>query len=162
MGLGAPRENQQPDKPLKPLTPETSRRLGEALQHFDQLHPDFKQGRDDERDAQRAKIWNRTCKEMDGHLRQVAKVLINSHQLNLDMGSDGGGRGTKPWIEETSSRFDRLYFRLEGDTVIASFGQDQEVGRGTIDGITYDWIEQAVVEWVIRSVQSATVGVLTG
>lgn len=152
MGHGAPRELEQNDEPERSLDPAVHAELSRALDKMDRSNPAFKASRDEERGAQIVKLWNRTCKEIDAHLRALARVLINSHQLSLDMGSDGGGRGTKPWLEETSMAFDRLVFRLEDGTVLATTG-DRVLTRGSIDDVSYEWIEAAVVAWVVSSVE---------
>ncbi|HHO50156.1 MAG TPA: hypothetical protein ENK18_04600 [Deltaproteobacteria bacterium] len=155
LGLGASRELKQQDRPQRPLEPELHERLTTALDKLDQLNPAFKASRDEERGAQMVKLWNRTCKDIDAHLRTLAKVLIDSHQLSLDMGSDGGGRGTRPWLEETSMAFQRLIFRLEDETVLATTG-DRILARGSLDEVTYDWVQSAVVAWVVTSVEQHT------
>ena len=152
MALGS-RPPTQTEPTGRPLAAEVSARLGAALEQMDHLDPQFKANRDEERNMQMVKIWNRTCSTIDGHLRALAKVLINSHQLSLDMGSDGGGRSTKPWLEETSMRFERLVFRLEGQQVVVTSG-DRAIGRGSIDDVSYDWIEEMVVAWVIGAVEA--------
>jgi hypothetical protein len=134
------------------LTPELSSKLDVALEKLDKVNAKFKAARDEERFAQSSKSWNAVCGEIDTHLRNVAKTLILSHQLNLDIGSEGGGVKAKPWIEEMSQVFERLYFRLEGDQAVAFYGS-RTVATTRIKEIDYTWIERAVVDWVVMSVE---------
>lgn len=135
------------------LDPALASRLTAALERLDELDPDFKRNREEERIAQLAKKWSNTCLEMVEWMREIGQAVIHSHQLSLDMGSDGAGLGMVPWLEETSLKFKRLDFELKQDgTVIASTG-GREVGTGHVDAITYDWLQRMVVEWVVVSVE---------
>jgi hypothetical protein len=152
VGHGPARTLSGGEDKLVELSPELSSKLDVALEKLDKLNAKFKAARDEERFAQSSKIWNKTCGEIDGHLRNVAKTLVLSHQLNLDIGSDGGGVKAKPWIEEMSQVFERLFFRLEGDQVIASFGS-RTVATARIKDMSYSFVEQAVVDWVVMSIE---------
>lgn len=129
--------------------------LTSALERLDQVDETFKANRDDMRFAQRAKLWGATSKEVDTWLRELGNLLHDSHQLSLDIGSDGGGHGTKPWIEDGERKFPRLYFKLlEGD--ILAVAGDNEIGRTTLAGLAFEWVESMVVAWIVSSVEAKT------
>ena len=150
MGLGAPRQEDQAVE-ARPLSDEANRALREALTQLDGVNESFRESRDLERDSQLLKLWNRKSKEVVAILRGVAKTMIDSHQLSLEMGSTGGGRNIRPWLEESSQAIDRLEFVLDDYEVVAKVG-DQEVLRGPIDRVGYEWVEEAVVNWVLAAV----------
>jgi len=152
MGHGPARELQTATEEPPELDPAIAKRMAEALNKLDALDPEFKASRDEERDAQMSKNWGRKCKDINDHLRTVARVLIRSHQVGLDNGSFGGGRQTQPWIEETQGKLGRLMFQLAGDEVQVVSGE-KLLGRGTLDEVTYDWIERMVVKWVILAAE---------
>lgn len=155
MGSGPARELGGPGGPVKALSPTLAARLTAAVQRLDKLDPQFKQARDDERMGQLAKAWGGACTEIDAHLRAVAQVLIFSHQISLDMGSEGGGRGAMPWIEETGYKFKRLYFRLEDDGTVVAVAADRTIASAPdLAAISYDWVEQTVVDWVVSSIET--------
>ncbi|MEQ1570144.1 MAG: hypothetical protein ABMA64_31210, partial [Myxococcota bacterium] len=151
MGKGGARELQSGNQEVAPIRPELAARLEQALGVLDQLNPTFKSGRDEERYAQTTKAWHRVCAEVDHHLRTLGKALVESHQLSLDIGSDGGGVNAKPWIEEIGGSLDRLWFKLDGAKVVAFFGQ-RGLGEASLYDLTYEWVEQMVVEWVVAGV----------
>jgi hypothetical protein len=136
------------------LNPELAPKLTQALKLMDQLDADFKAARDEERYAQLSKKWNRVTKEISDMGRQLAKVLIQSHQLSLDVGIEGGGPKAKPWIEETSMKFERLYLVLNDDSSVDAMFKDEKIGTGHVDELTYEWYEQMVAEWLVRAIQS--------
>ena len=119
MGSGAARELEAKVSSDRSMDPELSARLRSALEKLDKMDPDFKAGRDDERTQQLTKAWKGKCKEIDGMLRELGHVLINTHQVALDVGSDGGGRDTRPFFEDLAGKFPKLDFRLQGDKVVA-------------------------------------------
>lgn len=155
MGSGAPRNDVQQKVEGRPLSGEVNQALAKALRVMDEHHPSFKDNRKEEKDSQLTKMWNRKCREIDDYLRAIAKVMIDSHQLSLDMGSDGGGRGTRPWLEETNQAFDKLYIKLDNEEVVAVTG-DTELLRGPVGRLSYDWVEEAVVNWVLTGVELRT------
>lgn len=153
MGSGGARELGQANGPLDPLPEELAKQVSAALEKMDALDPTFKERRDDELYTQNVKVWNSTSKEIDGHLRVLARVLIGGHQLSLDIGSDGGGASTKPWLEETSMSFDRLYFKLKNGTEVHATYKDETFDIGTIEqAVQYEWVEQMVVKWIVLAV----------
>ncbi len=154
MGIGAPRTEEKVVE-LKGLSADAVHLLSEALAKLDATHEAFRESREEERQQQLVKLWNQKCRQIDDWFRAIAKVLINSHQLSLDMGSDGGGRSTRPWLEETSQAFARLTLSLEDEEVVARTG-DQEVLRGPVDRLSYEWIEEAVIQWVLIAVEATT------
>lgn len=159
MALGAPRENNQPEEILRPVSDEVSTRLRTALTRMDSVDPAFKRDRDDERNSQLSKQWNKQSKEINTHLNALAKSLVRAHQLSLEVGSEGGGRAIRPWVGETSMRFDRLYLSLHDGDVVATYRND-EIDRVPRERVTYEWLEQTVVDWVVRAVEEASVEVV--
>lgn len=153
MGKGAARELSHSDDEPQPLEEDLAQRLAEALEKIDRIKPAFKSTRDEERYAQMSKAWHRLCGEIDAHLRQVGKSIHASHQLSLDVGSDGGGINTKPFIEEISGAFERLVFRLE-DTKVLATSAGRSILVGTVADVSYDWIKRAVVDWVVFSAEN--------
>lgn len=158
MGDGPARELEVDTGPPPELSPGLSNKLGQALDRMDQVDEAFRTARDEERQAQMAKRWAKQCKDILMELRTIIKVLHESHQLSLDIGSDGGGRGTRPWVEETAHTFDRLYLSLEDSgSVLASAG-DLMLARSPLADINYEWLEKLVVVWVVRSIDARTRG----
>lgn len=128
-------------------------KLTTALERLDRADETFKTNRDDMRFAQRAKLWGATSKEVDAWLRELGNLLHDSHQISLDIGSDGGGHGTKPWVEDGERKFPRLYFKLlEGDILAVS--ADREVGRSSLAGLAFEWVESMVVTWIVSSAEA--------
>jgi len=152
MGSGAPRELGGPQQELPPVPADLSTKLTFALAKLDQLNAPFKQARDDERSLQTNKAWNAKCKEIDAHLRLGALVLINSHQLSLDIGSDGGGIRTAPWTEETAMAFAKLSIKVEEDGSIAAVSDGETILSGKMEDIDYDWVLKAMIEWAVKAV----------
>lgn len=152
MGHGPARELARAEDKEVELNAELSARLDVALARLDKLDARFRAAREEERFAQNTKIWNRLCAEIDGHLRTMAKVLFTSHQLNLDIGSDGGGMKARPWMEEMGQTFERLWFKLDGGQVVASSGA-RTIATAKLKEITYAWVERAVVDWVVGSAE---------
>jgi hypothetical protein len=153
MGHGAARELESASGPLPDLDPALAERLDVAMAKMDTLDAEFKSSRDDERLAQMSKRWNAVCKQVDADFRTIAKVLVNSHQLSLDMGSDGGGIAIKPWMEDTQGKFERLSLRLTADDdVVASIG-GRDFARGKPEDVDFDWLMKLVVEWLVQSVE---------
>lgn len=151
--LSAPREVVVAT-PERPMSDALSAKLDSALEKVDKRNPKFKAARDEERFSQTSKAWNRLCTEIEQHLRAVAKALVQSHQLNLDIGSEGGGINAKPWIEEMSGVLERLSFKIDNRAIVATT-QRGVIGMTPLkDGITYDWIEGMVVEWVLACAEA--------
>jgi hypothetical protein len=126
-----------------------SARLDAALEKVDKRDQKFKAARDEERFAQTSKAWNRLCAEIDAHLRAVAKAVVQSHQLNLDIGCDGGGINAKPWIEEMGGVLERLSYKVDDRSIVA-FTKRAVIATIPIKGgVSYDWIEGTVVDWVV-------------
>ena len=149
MGHGAARELEKDTGPLKPLPDDLSEKVGSALEILDKIDAGFKERRDDELYTQNVKKWGNVARGMDAHLRSLCKVLIEGHQLSLDIGSDGGGASTKPWLEETSMVFERLYFKLVDGTEVHATYEDETFMKGSTDDATnYDWVEKVVVKWI--------------
>jgi len=149
MGHGAARELDGPDGPLPELASELSAKLGTAMQRLDGMSAAFKEARDEERFMQRVKAWNSTCKEIDAHLRTIAKVLIDAHQFSLDIGSDGGGKNTQPWLEETAMTIPKVHFRLEEDGKVSAASDGRVIMSCEMDEVSYAWLERAVIEWAV-------------
>lgn len=148
MGHGAARELAQGDAGGRELEPELVAMLDAALEKLDAKDEKFKAARDEERFAQRSKLWHKACGELDVHLRGVANVLIKTHQLNLDIGNEGGGLKSTPWIEEMAGVLPRLCFSLDGTTVVASCG-GQALASASVQQANYAFVERAVVAWVV-------------
>jgi hypothetical protein len=154
MGSGPARELVTDSGPPKPLPDELAEKVEAALSKLDSIDPGFKERRADELFTQNVKAWTRTAKAMDAHLRAIAKTLINFHQLSLDIGSDGGGASTKPWLEETSMAFERIYFKLVDGTEVHATFQDEPILKGSVeDALDRAWLEKAVTKWIQLAVQ---------
>ena len=152
MGLGGGRQESEKIPEGRPLSPQLESALEHALARLDATHEQFRDSRTDERNSQMVKRWNQICKEIDGYFRAISTVLIQSHQLSLDMGSLGGGRNIQPWLEETTGTLDRLIIKLDqNDDVVAMVGET-ELLRGPVDRVSYEWVEEAVVNWVLTAV----------
>ena len=150
MGSGAARQEEQ-EVEVQELSPQVNTAIARALERLDASNPLFKESRTEERDSQLTKQWNKTCREIDGYLRGLMQVMIATHQLSLDQGSDGGGRNQRPWLEETTGAIDRLYIKLDGIEAVAYTG-DTELLRGPVTRMSYGWVEEAVVNWVLTAV----------
>jgi hypothetical protein len=151
MGHGAPRELEGNNAPLPELDAALSEKLGHALKTLDAADANFRQARDEERFMQRVKTWNNTCKEIDAHLRIIGQVLIQAHQFSLDIGSDGGGKNTQPWIEEVGLTIPRLHFRLEDDGSVSAVSDGNPLMRCALDQVGYAWLERAVIAWAVAA-----------
>lgn len=153
MGHGPSRELAQGnDREIPPPSPELLAKLDEALGTLDRLDERFKAQRDDERSSQLTKAWHRLGSRIDEELRSLAKVLIASHQISLDVGSEGGGVKARPWMEETGGSLERLYFSLVDGKVVAQVGKVQ-LGVTGLDEVDHAWLEKIVVEWIVASVE---------
>lgn len=130
------------------LNPELSARLGRALQQLDQVDPQFKSGRDDERLQQTSKAWKDKCKEIDAMLRELTHIIIQQHQVAIDVGSDGGGRDTRPFLEEMSGKFPKLEFRLQNAKVVAVCN-NRGIAQAEISDVNFEWLEQSAVTWMV-------------
>lgn len=157
MGHGAPRDLGGNEAELPELPAELSTKLTFALDKLDSLDATFKEARDDERAMQLVKNWNGTCKEIEANLRLAARVLITSHQLSLEIGSDGGGKNTEPWVEESNNAIAKLKIKLnaQNGTVTAHSGQNI-VLETHINKVDFDWVLRAMVEWAVGAVRRKT------
>ncbi|MCB9685224.1 MAG: hypothetical protein H6738_06615 [Alphaproteobacteria bacterium] len=151
MGHGPARELSTESGEIPELRADLAQKLSAALEKLDATNAEFKQKRDDERLAQLVKSWNKTCREIDEHLRLVAKVLIASHQLSLDIGSDGGGFTTKPFLEEMREIFPKLQFKLNEDATVDAVSDGVHLGKRPVAEIDYAWLEEMAVDWAARS-----------
>jgi hypothetical protein len=154
VGHGPARTLGQETQPDIELAPAHVERLDVALRRIDEVDEKFRAGREEERFAQSSKLWQAKCAEIDEHLRALAKVLIKSHQLNLDIGVDGGSVKARPWISEMSGVLDRLWFRLEDSQAIATW-KDVQIASVAARDLSYAWVESAVVEWVVKVAEQA-------
>ena len=151
MGHGPARELESEAGPLPTLDPALAAKLTAVLDALDARDPEFKAARDEERLGLLIKQWNGTCREMDGYLRTIGKVLVQTHQLNLDIGSDGGGLAQKPFIEDLRMKFKKLQFKLDNDGTVRAVSGDDAIGSVAIDAVTYDTVLSLVVDWVAKS-----------
>lgn len=157
MGHGPARELETA-KDLRPLSPNLSGKLSTALSRMDKFDDEFAHAREEERQAQLAKKWGQRSKEILEEVRDIMKVLHQSHQLSLDVGADGGGRTTRPWVEETSQKFDRLYLSLEDDGSVLAQSGPMTLARSPLEEIDYEWLEKLIVVWVVKSIDGKTKG----
>jgi hypothetical protein len=91
----------------------------------------------------------RSAKEIDIQLRTIGNAIYKSHQVSIDIGSEGGGHSTRPFLEDLGRKLGRVDFRLaDGKVVARTDGKD----LGTIDmhAVTYEWLEQMAVDWLIH------------
>jgi hypothetical protein len=153
VGHGPARTLESSNDVDRTLDPEASARLAAALAKLDRVDAEFKSNRDDIRYQQRVKAWGAKAKEIDGYLRTAGAVLYAGHQLNLDIGSEGGGAATKPFFEESGRKIDRLYFKMEEGEAIAYTGQ-RVLGKKPMDEVSYEWVEQMSVDWIIFAIES--------
>ncbi len=159
MGHGPARELETDTEPTRTLPARLATKLDEALAKMDDADAGFRHARDEERQAQLAKRWGAKSKEVLEQFREITKVVHAGHQVSLDVGADGGGKGTRPWVEETSQKFERLYLRIEDETgwVVAESG-NLTLARGTLEEVTYEWLEKLVVVWIVKSIDLRTRG----
>ncbi len=153
MGSGAPRELSTGPGPLKDLPEELSNKLEEALKRYEQKDPEFKTSREDEAHQQLSKAWNTRCSEIVEQLRSIGQVVVNQHQVLCDMSQEGAGVGASPWIEEAGLKFGRMNIRLRAGTgeVYAEADQKTLIEAPNMDAADYEWLEKAVVTWLIHS-----------
>ena len=154
MGHGPARELSSGPAGHKEIDPEDSRRLEEAFLKFEAGDPQFKSAREDEKHQQTSKAWTARTVDIVENLRAIGLAVVSAHQVLLDMGQDGAGVGIVPWIEEAGLKFDRLQFRLKGQEVIAESNGIQLAHADNMDAVTYEWLEKAIVEWLIHSANS--------
>lgn len=153
MGGGAVRNLEEAFVPERPLDPQLSAKIASALARMDQLDADFKARRDDERFQQQVKLWTTTSKVVETYLRAMGNLMHGTHQLSLDIGSEGGGQAIRPFMEDLGQRFPRIYFKLDGAEIVATV-ENKPIGRCPLDSIDFDFVEKMVVDWVLRSVQA--------
>jgi hypothetical protein len=148
MGHGAARELDTGSGPLPDLDEALSAKLSAALEKLDAADPDFAEQRENERLGLIAKEWNGTCRVIDGYLRTIGKMLIQTHQLNLDIGSDGGGVAQKPFLEDLRAKFPKLQFVMviEEEKVIARCGESI-YGSSPLDEVSFDFCIESVCNW---------------
>ncbi len=147
MGHGASRTitSEIEDRPL----PDTlAQKLGAALAKVDVVDAEFKAARDDARFQQQVKDWGRIAKEIDVQLRSIGNAIYKSHQVSIDIGSEGGGHTTKPFLEDLGRKLGRVDFRLvDGNVVARTDGKD--LGSIDMNAVTYEWLEQMAVDWLV-------------
>jgi hypothetical protein len=154
VGHGASRELGGGEVEVPALGPEHASKLDAALGSLDGLDPRFKEQRDEERTSQLTKAWHRLGSQIDADLRLIAKSVIASHQISLDVGSEGGGIKARPWMEETGGALERLYLGLDADgRMLASVG-GRTLGTCTLPEVNYAWLEQVVVDWIVDCVRT--------
>ena len=148
MGHGPARTLETASGPLPELDEATAARLSAALEKLDAADPVYAEQREQERIGLMAKEWNAVCREIDDHLRTIGKMLIQSHQLNLDIGSDGGGLAQKPFMEDLRMKFPKLQFTMNIDdrTVVARCG-DASYGTVPLGEVDFDFCLKAVCDW---------------
>jgi hypothetical protein len=148
MGHGPARELEGATGPLPELDEALAAKLSAALEKLDAKDPVYAEQREQERIGIMAKEWNGVCRDIDGHLRIVGKVLVASHQLNLDIGSDGGGLAQKPFMEDLRMKFPKLQFVLDvAKGRVYARCKDAEYGSAPLEGIDYDFCINAVCAW---------------
>lgn len=150
MGHGAARELESATGPLPELDAALAEKLTAALEKLDAADPVFAEQRENERVGLMAKEWNGVCREIDGHLRTIGKMLIASHQLNFDIGSDGGGLAQKPFMEDLRMKFPKLQYTLDVATrqVMARCGRDI-YGTTELTSVDFDFCVQTVCDWSV-------------
>jgi hypothetical protein len=157
MGGGAPRELSKKVE-VKPLDAELSKHVGLALAKLDEMNPEFKQNREDEKNAQLTKTWMDVNLIIAEQLRLIGIALIEAHQIALESGTEGGGQGATPWCEEGAGAIPRLEFKLNGDKIDA-ISNDKVLAQGKVSlDIPYDWTERVVVKWILTSVKAMNGG----
>ncbi len=149
MGSGAARELGGSADSERVLDPEQNARLGAACLRLDGADPEFKLNRDDTRNMQRVMMWTALAKVVDGYLREVGNVLYRAQQLSLDIGVEGAGQGTKPYIEETARKFEKLSFRLHTDGEVHATMGNRSISHVSLEQLTYEWVEAAAVDWLV-------------
>ena len=77
--------------------------------------------------------------------------MIQAHQFSLDIGSDGGGKNTRPWTEEVAMTIPRLHFQLEEDGSVSAVSDGTPLMRCALDQVGYPWLERAVIAWAVAS-----------
>ncbi|MEN0066554.1 MAG: hypothetical protein AAGA48_30745 [Myxococcota bacterium] len=158
MGHGPARELETNSGPTRELAAGLANKLTEALSRMD-LHDDsFRDAREEERQSQLAKRWGRQSKEILEQFREITRILHQSHQLSLDVGADGGGRTTQPWVEETAHKFERLFLKLEEDGSVLATSGPMTLARSPLEEVNFDWLEKLVVVWVVKSIDAQTRG----
>ncbi len=150
MGSGASRSISAETED-RPLPDSLAEKLSAALARVDAVDATFKSARDDARYQQQVKDWGRTTKEIDGHLRMIGNTIYKSHQISLDIGSDGGGHSARPFLEDLGRKLGRVEYRLVEGRVVARTSDGRDLGTCAMDGVTYDWLEQMAVEWLVHS-----------
>ncbi len=150
MGHGAGRELEGATGPLPELDDALSAKLTDVLNELDAADAEFAEQRENERLGLMAKRWNTTCRGIDDHLRTIGKMLMHSHQLNLDIGSDGGGVSKKPFIEDLRMKFPKLQFTMavEEEAVIARCGEST-YGSIALADVTFEFCVEAVCNWAM-------------
>ena len=151
MGHGAPRTLSGKTE-LIPINEELSAKLSAALKTFDSIDEDFKTSREDELRQQVSKAWTAQAEGIVNDLRQISLSIVESHQILCDMGQEGAGAGIRPWIEESGFRLPKMEIVLNGQQVSAKVG-DHTLRSTHMNSVDYQWLEEAVVEWMIYSVE---------
>lgn len=138
----------------EPLDPELSKRVGAALSKLDVVSDVFKQSRIDERNAQLTKMWMDVNLIIAEQVRLIGIHLMDTHQISLESGTEGGGQGATPWCEEGNGVFDRLEFRLV-DGKIDAVCNEQIVAQGKVSqDIPYAWTQKVIAKWILLQVKA--------
>jgi hypothetical protein len=154
MGHGASRELAGKQE-LRVLPEGLSKAVAQALTKMDESDEEFKKSRVDERYSQISMLWSNIGVDMAGHLRIITDAILANHQLSLEIGSDGGGLGAKPFVEESSFKIERLYFGLEQEEErMKAYFADTVVSRVALLDITYEWVEKAVCTWIVHATRA--------
>ena len=135
----------------RPLPDGLADKLSAALARVDGVDGEFKAARDDARFQQQVKDWGRISKEIDAHLRSIGNAIYKSHQVSIDIGSEGGGHSTRPFLEDLGRKLGRVDFRLIDGQVIARSSDGKDLGTCGMHDIQYEWLEQMAVEWLVHA-----------
>lgn len=134
----------------RPIDKANAERLAAALAKYDAVDAEFKANRDDARYQQQVKDWGRIAKELDANLRSIGNAIYKSHQVSIDIGSDGGGIATRPFLEDLGRKLGRVEFRLVDGKVVARTSDGKDLGTTEMDDIPYEWLEKMAVEWLVH------------
>lgn len=134
----------------RPLGDELARRLADALVKVDAADAEFKAARDDARFQQQVKDWGRIAKEIDHDLRTIGNAIYKSHQVSIDIGSEGGGHSTRPFLEDLGRKLGKVDFRMVDGKCVARTSDGKELGSTSMHDIQYAWLEQMAVDWLVH------------
>lgn len=148
MGSGAARDLGSSADSNRVLDPDAASKLAAAMLKLDAADAEFKMNRDDTRQMQRVMAWTALAKVVDSYLREVGNVLYKAQQVSLDIGVEGAGQGTRPYIEETSRKFEKLSFRMQDGEIHAVVGS-RSLGKSSLDDVSYEFCEKAAIDWLV-------------